>query len=55
MPTNIEIARVYIKAIENGATGDALAKFFTPDVVLQEMPNRVAPHGSVSFSDVHVQ
>ena len=46
--TNLEIAREYIAAIERGATGEALAKYLTPDVVLQEMPNRVAPHGSTS-------
>lgn len=48
MPTNIEIARQYIRAIESGATGDTLAKFFTLDVAITEMPNRVAPHGSAS-------
>jgi ketosteroid isomerase-like protein len=48
MPTNLEIARDYIRAIESGATGDMLARFFTPDVAIREMPNRVAPHGSVS-------
>lgn len=48
MPTNIEIARQYIRAIESGATGDTLARFFTPDVAITEMPNRVAPHGSAS-------
>jgi ketosteroid isomerase-like protein len=45
---NLELARKYIRAIENGATGDELARFFTPDVTITEMPNRVAPHGSVS-------
>ena len=48
MSTNAEFAREYIKAIEDGAIGDTLARFFTPDVVIQEMPNRVSPHGSVS-------
>lgn len=48
MPTNLEIARQYIRAIESGATGDTLARFFTPDVAITEMPNRVAPHGSAS-------
>jgi hypothetical protein len=48
MPTNLEVAREYIRAIERGATGDALARFFTPDVTITEMPNRVAPHGSTS-------
>jgi ketosteroid isomerase-like protein len=48
MPTNLEIAREYIRAIESGATGDMLARFFAPDVAIREMPNRVAPHGSAS-------
>jgi ketosteroid isomerase-like protein len=48
MPTNLEIAREYIRAIESGATGDALARFFTPDVAITEMPNKIGPHGSVS-------
>ena len=34
--------------MEAGTTGEALAKFFTPDGVIEEMPNRVAPHGSIS-------
>ncbi len=46
--SNVDIAREYIKAIEAGATGDALGRFFTTDVELTEMPNRIAPHGSVS-------
>ena len=48
MPTNSELAREYIRAIENGATGEALARFFTQDVAIKEMPNRVAPRGSAS-------
>lgn len=48
MPTNLEIASEYIRAIESGATGDALAKFFTSDVAITEMPNRIGPHGSVA-------
>jgi hypothetical protein len=46
--SGIELAREYIRAIEGGATGDELARFFTPDVAITEIPNRVAPHGSVS-------
>jgi hypothetical protein len=45
---NVEVARGYIRAIESGATGDALARFFSSDVTITEMPNRVAPHGSTS-------
>jgi ketosteroid isomerase-like protein len=42
---NLEIAREYLRAIEQGATGDALARFFAPDVVHQEFPNRLSPNG----------
>jgi ketosteroid isomerase-like protein len=48
MSSNAEVARAYIQAIESGASGDALTRFFTADVVIQEMPNRIAPSGSVS-------
>ena len=48
MPTNLEVAQEYIRAIERGATGEALARFFAPDVAITEMPNRVTPHGSTS-------
>jgi predicted ester cyclase len=48
MDTNIEVGLQYIRALESGATGDALAKFFTSDAFKREMPSRIAPHGSVS-------
>lgn len=48
MSSNLQLAQDYIRAIEGGATGAALARFFTPDVVIQEMPNRIAPRGSTS-------
>lgn len=48
MNSNLQVAQDYIRAIEGGATGAALARFFTPDVVIQEMPNRIAPRGSTS-------
>lgn len=43
--TNLEAARQYLVAISQGATGDALAQFFTPDVTQEEFPNRVSPEG----------
>ena len=49
MPTatsNLETARKYLKAIEQGATGDSLARFFDPAVVQEEFPNRLAPNGA---------
>jgi len=42
---NVATARRYLAAIESGATGDALAAFFTPDVVQLELPNRLVPNG----------
>ena len=46
--TSTDLACEYIKALEGGATGDALARFFAPDVVISEMPNRIAAGGSES-------
>jgi len=43
--TNLDAARQYLAAIERGATGDELAQFFAPDVVQEELPNRVVPDG----------
>jgi ketosteroid isomerase-like protein len=42
---NLDTARRYLAAIQRGATGDELAQFFTPDVVQEELPNRVSPDG----------
>jgi ketosteroid isomerase-like protein len=38
-------ARSYISAVEGGATGDELAAFYHPDIIQQEFPNRLVPHG----------
>lgn len=43
---NVQAARRYLAAIEAGATGDALAAFFTEDVVQEEFPNRLVPAGA---------
>lgn len=40
-----EITRRYLAALEAGATGDALAAYYAPDVVQEEFPNRVNPRG----------
>jgi ketosteroid isomerase-like protein len=42
---NLDAARQYLAAIQRGAIGDELAQFFTPDVVQEELPNRVSPDG----------
>ena len=43
--TNLDAARQYLAAIQRGVTGDELAQFFTPDIVQEELPNRVVPDG----------
>ena len=42
---NIERARQYLRAVENGAVGPELAAFFSPDVEHVELPNRLNPAG----------
>jgi ketosteroid isomerase-like protein len=43
---NLDFVKRYLGAIEAGATGDALAAFFAPDVVQEEFPNRLVPNGA---------
>jgi len=43
---NVEIAREYLHAIEAGATGERMARFFDPNVVQEEFPNRLVPQGA---------
>lgn len=38
----------YLQAIAEGAIGDRLAAFFTPDAVQVELPNRLNPNGGRS-------
>jgi ketosteroid isomerase-like protein len=40
---NLQIARKYLQALERGDTGADLSRFFAPDVVLEEFPNRLTP------------
>ena len=44
--TNLDAAFAYLRALEQGATGDALAAFFTADVIQEEFPNRLTPNGA---------
>jgi ketosteroid isomerase-like protein len=48
LPTmsNMEIARAYLKAIEDGEAVAALEAYFSPDVVIEYFPNRIAERGS---------
>jgi hypothetical protein len=43
---NLDIARAYLLALERGETGAALSRFFAPDVVFVEFPNRLTPLGA---------
>ena len=45
---NLERAIAWVRAIESGQTGDALADFVTPDVIHEDMPNRFFPNGTKS-------
>ena len=44
--TRIEIVKRYLAALEGGATGDALAAFYTDDVMQDEFPNRLLANGA---------
>jgi ketosteroid isomerase-like protein len=46
MSNNLETALRYLRALESGATGPALAEFYTDDVIAEELPNRVVPNGA---------
>ncbi len=42
------VIRQYLQALENGAIGDELAKFFTPNAIQIEYPNKLNPRGAES-------
>ncbi len=43
---NVERVLEYFRAVEAGAVGEALARFFHADVVQREFPNRLVPQGA---------
>jgi ketosteroid isomerase-like protein len=43
---NIDIARQYVAALSAGAGPDEVARFYAADVVQEEFPNRLMPHGA---------
>lgn len=45
---NVTAAIQYVKAVENGATGEALLKFLHPEITHYDLPNRFNPAGKVS-------
>jgi hypothetical protein len=50
---NTSLIRSYLAAIESGATGEALARFFTPDAIQVELPNRLNPQGGAERVERH--
>lgn len=42
--SNLDKARRYLKAIEDGDAADVL-RLFSPDAVLEQLPNRIYPQG----------
>ena len=45
--SNISRIRDYLRAVSSMGEFEAVANYFSPDVVVQEFPNRVAPQGRV--------
>jgi ketosteroid isomerase-like protein len=43
---NLGVVRRYLQAVEQGATGETLAAFYTADAVQEELPNRLIPQGA---------
>jgi len=41
--TNLALVRDYVAAVEAGAVGDDLARFYAPEIVQTEYPNRLLP------------
>jgi ketosteroid isomerase-like protein len=44
---NVSRLRQYLRAVELLGPSEAVAEFYTPDVVIQEFPNRIAPQGRI--------
>lgn len=45
---NLATIRAYLAALESGAHGEQLARFFVPDAVQIELPNLLNPNGASS-------
>ena len=48
---NLAIARQYLKAIESGASGNEMAQFFDPEVIVEIFHSSFFPKGSRSDLD----
>jgi len=47
---NVELLHRYLQAFNSLSSPAIIASFFAPDVVVQEFPNRIAPHGQIRRS-----
>jgi ketosteroid isomerase-like protein len=45
---NLTTVRAYLEALQSGAIGQDLARFFTPDAQQIELPNQLNPVGGIS-------
>jgi ketosteroid isomerase-like protein len=43
---NLATARRYIEALSEGQDPDRIGQFYAPDVLQEEFPNRLLPHGT---------
>lgn len=46
--SSIEVVLSYLRALQEGEAGDALARFFTPDATQTEFPNLLNAKGQTS-------
>ncbi len=46
MKSNLDVAKRYLATLERMGDCNALAEFFSPDVVQEEFPNRLFPTGA---------
>lgn len=42
----LNVTREYLRAVEEGATGERLASFYTADALQEEFPNRLLANGA---------
>ena len=53
--SNVATIREYLHALESGASGEEMRRFFTPDAVQVELPNRFNPKGGSSDLETLLQ
>lgn len=50
-PTNLDVMHEYLAALQRFAPPEELARFFTEDVVMNELPNRLVASGRTRSRD----